>query len=113
VNRVAEGDDRDEEVDLAELFSELAGDLDELEVAEGPDGVEYRRRGRAFSAVDARGAEFRLRPEVTQAVLRTPAVARSGRGGDWVRFAPESVDRFALDRAEAWFLSAWRLAGER
>ena len=35
----------------------------------------------------------------------------SEQGAGWVRFAPESIDRFALDRAESWFQFAWRSEG--
>ena len=105
--------DDDDHADLAGLFADLAGDLDGLEVADVAGGVGYHRGGRIFATLVASAAEFRLRADVAQAVLRTPDVSVSPRGHEWVRFAPPAVDRFALDRAEAWFLSAWRLAGER
>jgi hypothetical protein len=34
----------------------------------------------------------------------------SARGPDWIGFAPVVIDDPAVDRAEAWFLSAHRLA---
>jgi hypothetical protein len=103
----------DEDVDLAGLLTELAGDLDGLDVVDVAGGVGYRRDGRLFATLAAAAAEFRLRSDVARAVLTTPDVSPSQRGGEWVRFAPPLFDRFARDRAEAWFLSAWRLAGER
>src|SRR5271157_2823653 len=55
---------------------------------------------------------FRLRPEIAAAALRTPDTAVSSRGREWVSLAPAALDSFALDRATAWFEVAWRLAGE-
>ena len=71
-----------------------------------------RRSGRAFAAVSTDGAvaDFRLDPAVAGAALRTPDTAPSRRGPDWVSFSPETLDDHALDRAEAWFGSAWRRA---
>lgn len=53
-------------------------------------------------------AEFRLDPMVARAALRTPDTRPSERGPDWVAFAPGALDDGAVDRAEAWFLSAYR-----
>jgi len=55
---------------------------------------------------------FRMRPEIVEAALRTPDTVRSSRGSDWVTLQPKVVDGFTLDRALAWFESAWRLAAE-
>ena len=55
-------------------------------------------------------AEFRLRPDVASAAVRTPDVGASDRGPEWVTFSPPSLDRFALDRLTAWFEFAWRHA---
>ena len=55
-------------------------------------------------------AEFRLDPVVAAAALRTPDTALSPRGSDWITFAPPILDDHAVDRAEAWFLSAHRRA---
>ena len=35
----------------------------------------------------------------------------SARGADWISLSGAIADQFALDRAVAWFESAWRLAG--
>jgi len=45
-----------------------------------------------------------------RAALRTPDTTPSQRGPEWVSFSPEALDDQAVDRAEAWFLSAHRLA---
>ncbi len=94
--------------------------LDVLVAAgEGLEGIRSIDEGTAvswsacdqtFAALDDRGAEFRLDPMVARAALRTPDTAPSGRGPDWVAFAPAVLDDGAVDRAEAWFLSAHRRA---
>jgi hypothetical protein len=64
-----------------------------------------------FATLDVRRAEFRLDPLVAGAALRTPDTGPSPRGADWVAFEPAVLDVAAVDRAEAWFLSAARRAG--
>jgi hypothetical protein len=63
-----------------------------------------------FAALSGDRAEFRLDPLVARAALRTPGTSVSPRGQDWVAFAPGILDDGAVDRAEAWFLSAHRRA---
>jgi hypothetical protein len=63
-----------------------------------------------FATLAGDRAEFRLDPAVSAAALRTPDTAPSPRGGDWIAFQPLVIDDHALDRAEAWFLSAYRRA---
>jgi len=94
---------------LAEAAEPLAGVSATVETA---GGVLWDRAGRAFAAVGADGsfAEFRLDGAVAEAVMRTPDTSPSRRGADWVRFTPAELDDHALDRAEAWFGSAWRRA---
>ncbi len=92
------------------LFEGLAQDLADVTVADSPKGTDYRRGDRIFAAVDGGVAEVRLHPEVAEAATRTSHTTLSGRGAGWVRFDPPAVDKFALDRAGAWFLSAWRAA---
>lgn len=72
--------------------------------------VDYARDGRPFAVVDGSALELRMNPEVAVAAARTTFTTASRRGNGWIRFAPPSVDQFVLDRAEAWFLSAWRVA---
>ena len=45
--------------------------------------------------------------------MRTGGIRRSERGAQWVTFEPEQWDRYALDRATAWFELGRRLAAER
>jgi hypothetical protein len=63
-----------------------------------------------FAALSGDRAEFRLDPLVARAALRTPDTSPSTRGPEWVAFAPAVLDDGAVDRAEAWFLSAHRRA---
>ncbi len=101
----------------------IEGTLDEIlvETVEDVDGVTVRAASGAREVVAAGilvavlapdAVELRLRPAVAEAAMRTPDVAASSRGRGWVRFAPPTVDGFALDRAAAWLESAVRLALE-
>ncbi len=96
----------------AEAIDRLAAELDEIERHEAGIAVEYARGGAVFAVREGLRLSFRLRPEIAEAALRTPDAARSDRGNDWIALQPRVVDGFALDRALAWFESAWRLAGE-
>lgn len=98
-----------QDVSLAALFARLARELADVVVA-SVEGTEYRRGDRVFAAVADGCAELLLHPEVAEAATRTSHTTPSGRGSGWVRFEPPVVDVFALDRARAWFLSAWRAA---
>jgi len=89
--------------------------------AEGLDGVTRRDGDSAmswlageppapFTTLEDGRASFRLDPLVARAALRTPDTQPSPRGAEWVTFAPDPLDDGAVDRAEAWFLSAYRRA---
>ena len=96
---------------LEQVLAEAAAELEAVDEAATPGGaVEWSIDGIVFAAVNGGRAEFRLDPMVAAAALRTPDTSRSRRGPDWVSFRPETLDDPALDRAEAWFGSAWRRA---
>ncbi len=95
---------------LADLFERLARELADVSLVDSPNGSEFRRGDRPFAALAGPGVEVRLHLEVAEAATRTSHSTLSRRGPGWVRFEPPSVDTFALDRAGAWFLSAWRAA---
>jgi hypothetical protein len=100
-------------VTLLKALSAAGEDLVGVSVSVGSSGgLLWDRAGRAFATLsaDGLGAEFRLDPAVAAAATRTPDTEGSRRGPDWVRFRPEGLDDHALDRAEAWFASAWRRA---
>ena len=98
--------------DLAAELEELALTLTGVERRPAAAGTEYLRAGVPFAVVERDSASFRLRSDITAAGLRTPDTARSGRGSEWISLRPSTLDQFALDRARAWFESAWRFAGE-
>lgn len=98
---------------LMELVAEVVarlGAVSAVEATSGVEHVEYQRSSRSFAVVSLGALEVKLQPEVAAAAARTSHTSRSSRGPDWVRFEPPELDNFAADRAEAWFLSAWRAA---
>jgi hypothetical protein len=95
---------------LETVIETAAADLDDVDRLEGGAGSEWSTRGIVFAAVKGDRGEFRLARPVVVAALRTPDTEASARGADWVAFAPGELDGHALDRAEAWFASAWRRA---
>lgn len=95
---------------LAEALEEAAAELTGTAARTTDSGTEWFVHGRLFAAVTDGAAEFLLAPEVARAARGTPDTAASVRGGDWIAFTPGELDRFALDRAVAWFGSAHRHA---
>jgi hypothetical protein len=87
-----------------------AADLAGAVATETSGRIEWRAGGLVFAVLDGDAAEFRLAEPVAAAALRTPGTAPSARGGGWVAFRPVPIDGHALDRAIAWFGSAWRRA---
>jgi hypothetical protein len=89
-------------------------------VLEDLDGVTRRRdgetvllmtvAGRVFAVLGDDLLEVGLDASVAAAALRTPDTRPSPRGAGWIAFTPAAIDRFALDRAEAWVRLAHRRA---
>lgn len=98
---------------VSQLVDRLAAETGGAKTAQTSTGTEYLRDGRVYAAVDRAGIELRLRPDIAEAARRTPSVGPSARGGEWIAFAPPEWDQHAIDRLEAWFRVAWRLAGEK
>jgi hypothetical protein len=96
----------DSDIGLEDVLMAAAEDLDGVERDEGV----WRVGGVPFASLEGTRAEFRLDPLVARAALHTPDTSESPRGTDWVAFAPDGLDDAAIDRAEAWFLSAHRRA---
>ncbi len=105
----------------AEALAEADESLDERVegVVEVLDGVLRRREGQsvtylvggtAFAVLAPDALEIALDTAVAKAALKTPGASPSRRGPGWIVFTPKAVDRFALDRAEAWLRSAYRRA---
>ncbi len=95
---------------LLAILDEAAAASDGVARRERGESVDYEVDGTLVATVGPMGAEFRLGPEVAEAALRTPDAHASPRGPDWVAFRPRTIDRFAADRAEAWFGLAVRLS---
>jgi hypothetical protein len=94
------------EVLLGEAAAEVGAELGSAATG----ATEFRRGRLVFAAVAGNAAEFRLDEEIAEAVLRTPDTQTSSRGPEWVRLAVSEPTPMDLDRAKAWFLSAWRNA---
>jgi hypothetical protein len=108
----AAGDAPDEEslpdLTLAEVLTAAAEDLVGVTAASTADETTWSVGSTPFAILTGDRAEFRLDPLVVAAALRTSDTAPSPRGHDWVAFGPALLDDAAIDRAEAWFLSAHR-----
>jgi hypothetical protein len=97
--------------DLIALAAELAGDLEAVTSAKEGGLVVYQRRAAVFARVSADALEVRLPDDIAEAAERTPdTVSLPGQPG-WIRFTPRSSERHVIDRATAWFQTAWRHAG--
>jgi hypothetical protein len=99
---------------LAELIASIAPYLDNViaTVDDASGRTTYRRGEREIARMDARSLEVRLPSDIADAATRTPdTVPIVGEPG-WIRFTPSSEERHVADRAEAWFRTAWRHAGE-
>lgn len=96
--------------DLERFLVDLAADADADVERSAAGGTEFRRGRRMFAWASGRSAELLLHAEIAEAAARTPDTALSDRGTGWIRFTPPEMDSHALDRARAWFLSAWRAA---
>ena len=97
------------------LPAAIAGVVVELPLARSisRDGVvTWTRDGREFAILGGSGVEVRLDRAVAAAATRTPDVAPSPRGPEWVRFNPHELDAHAADRLRAWLELAYRRAGE-
>jgi hypothetical protein len=102
------GADTDETLD--ERVETVIEDLDAVERVREDESVCYLAAGRTFAVLMEDVLEVALDPAVAGAALKTPDTMPSSRGAGWIAFTPPDVDRFALDRAEAWVRAAHRLA---
>jgi hypothetical protein len=95
-----------------EAIDRLAGELDDVRRREAGVAVRYDRGGTVFAVREPGRLSFKLRADIVAAALGTPGTVRSGRGVDWVELTTAVADSFVVDRATAWFETAWRFAGE-
>jgi hypothetical protein len=98
---------------LDERVEAVVGELVGVDRRRGGPAVEFAANGTLFAVLASEGLEAALDATVLKAALRTPDTAPSSRGAGWITFAPATVDRYALDRAEAWVRFAYRRATAR
>jgi len=102
----------DQPVGVAALLSEAARGHPKVTTRASGGATMWQAAGGPFAALSGAAAEFRLRPDMVRAALRTPNTGTSGRGPDWVVFdTPAELDRYDVDRLRSWFEMAARLAG--
>ncbi len=107
---MTDGEEPASDLTLRDVLDAAAEELPDVRRSGAAAAVSWAVADLAFATLGEGRAEFRLDPLVARAALRTPDTAPSTRGLDWVAFAPETLDDAAIDRAEAWFLSAYRRA---
>jgi hypothetical protein len=95
---------------LDERVEAVIADLGAADRRRAADGVAYAVNGRVFAVLGEDRLEVALDALVAKAALRTPDTSASPRGPGWIVFSPAVIDRFALDRADAWVRSAHRRA---
>ncbi len=95
---------------LDERVEAVIEELDGVERTRDGESVTYLAGGVAFAVLMPDVLEVQLDPVVAKAALKTGNTLSSSRGAGWIAFTPETIDRFALDRAEAWIRSAYRRA---
>ena len=103
-------DDPGSDLTLLDVLTSAAEGLPEIAAEASDEVLRWSARSVLFATLDGGMAEFRLDPLVARAALRTPDTSPSTRGEEWLAFAPSVLDDGAVDRAEAWFLSAHRHA---
>lgn len=96
----------------ADVLDDLASEFADVVRVERPDGVSYEVAGRPFARLLGARTEFRLRPDIAAAAARTGDSGASPLGPEWVAVSPRTFDQYALDRLQAWFELAHRLAVE-
>lgn len=95
---------------LVDVLDAAAAELEGVQRRGSGSVIEWSAGGPPFAACAGATADFRLKPAVLRAALGTVDTGPSDRGPDWIRFRPVELDRFALDRATSWFVSASRHA---
>ena len=93
---------------LDERVEAVIAELEPVERRREGESVTYIVGGRPFAVLLPDVLEVLLDPAVARAALKTADTLASPRGAGWIAFSPTTIDRFALDRAEAWVRSAHR-----
>jgi hypothetical protein len=94
--------------DLASLCEELAEGLDDVSSTTDGEIVTYTREGNTFARANVSLLEVHLPADIAEAAMRTPDTTAAEAG--WLRFSPRAGESHVVDRAEAWFHTAWRHA---
>src|SRR5262249_47041671 len=87
---------------LSTLVERITSELGGVAHREIGGATEYQRSGSAFAIVRGQSIELRLRPDIAEAALRTPATAPSARGAEWITFEPNPHAPQDVDRLRAW-----------
>jgi hypothetical protein len=96
--------------DLQELAAEVAAGLEDVTLSGDGGVVVYARREAVFARATKDTIELRLPEDIAEAALRTPDTLAVPGQPSWVRFMPADAARHVVDRATAWFQTAWRHA---
>ncbi|MEA2622751.1 MAG: hypothetical protein QOH61_1661 [Chloroflexota bacterium] len=92
------------------MVEAITTELGDVQATGSATAMEYRRGQQVFAAIDGPRVSLRLRPDIAEAALRTPATAPSPRGADWIEFEPNPSDPQDADRLRAWLTIGWRAA---
>jgi hypothetical protein len=95
---------------LDERVEAVIEELDGVTRERDGESIAYAAGGRVFAVLMQDLLEVALDPAIATAALRTPDTLASLRGTGWIAFTPDGIDRFALDRADAWVRLAYRRA---
>jgi hypothetical protein len=97
---------------LPSAIAEVVVDLPGARSLSSNGIVTWSHANHEFAALGRDGIEIRLDRAIAAAAMRTPDVAPSPRGDDWIRFSPHELDGHALDRLRAWLGLAYRRAAD-
>lgn len=92
------------------LVRRLTAELGGVTAVASGEVTELCRGGQLFAAVQGTRVALRLRPDIAEAALRTPATEPSTRGREWIEFQPDAALAEDVDRLQAWTTIAWRAA---
>jgi hypothetical protein len=92
------------------LVDQIAEELGDVRTMPSAAVTEYHRGQQLFAVVDGNSVALRLRPDIAEAALRTPATAPSNRGPEWIDFAVDPGNAQDVDRLRAWLTIGWRSA---
>jgi hypothetical protein len=96
--------------DVKALVDRLAGELGDVLSTSSATATEYRRAQQLFAVVEGRRVTLKLRPDIAEAAIRTPATAPSARGAEWIEFEPNPANPQDVDRLRSWLTIGWRTA---